>query len=271
MSFTRSASADIYWNLEGRVDRPPLVLLNSIGCDMDLWDEVLPALRRRHLLLRIDTRGHGASGAPDGDYRLEELALDVLAVMDAADLDRAAVAGVSLGGMIAMQMALDHPERVSALALICTSATMDREAWRQRGETVRGEGMEGVVDLTMSRFLSEAFAEARPEVAATVKRGLLAMPATGYAGCAAAIRDMEIFGRLGAIGAPTLVITGTLDASTPMEPHGAALVRALSGARHVALEAAHLAPLEAPGPLADALIHFLHACRPAIGPDRRPR
>jgi 3-oxoadipate enol-lactonase len=226
---------------------------------MDLWDEVLPALRRRHLLLRIDTRGHGASGAPGGDYRLQDLAQDVLAVMDEAGLARAAMAGVSLGGMIAMQAALDHPERVSALALVCTSATMDREAWRQRVECVRADGMAGVVDLAMGRFLSEAFVEARPEVAATVRRGLLATAAAGYAGCAAAIRDMQFLDRLSALAAPTLVITGTLDVSTPMEPHGAALLQAIPGARHAAIEAAHLAPLEAPGPLADALIEFLDA------------
>ena len=257
MSFTRTAGADIYWKLEGNADRPPLVLLNSIGCDMDLWDEALAHLRRRHLLLRIDTRGHGASSPPKGDYRLEQLADDVAAVMDAAGVGRAAVAGVSLGGMIAMQMALDHPARVSALGLICTSATMDRQAWRQRVECVRTEGMIGIVDLAMSRFLSPGFAEARPEVAASVRRGLLSMPADGYAGCAAAIRDMQLAERLGAIAVPTLVVTGTLDASTPLEPHGAALLSAIPGARHVALEAGHLAPLEVPDLLAAALTDFL--------------
>lgn len=259
MSFTRTAAADIYWKLEGEADRPALVLLNSIGCDMDLWDEMLPELRRRHLLLRIDTRGHGASAAPTGDYRLADLAGDVLAVMDAAGVGQAAVAGVSLGGMIALQLALDHPERVSALGLICTSATMDPEAWRQRVERVRTEGMVGIVDLAMGRFLSPGFVEAQPEIAASVRRGLLSMSAAGYAGCAAAIRDMRLADRLGAITAPSLVVTGTLDASTPLEPHGAALLAAIPGARHLVLEAAHLAPLEAPGPLAAALIDFLEA------------
>jgi 3-oxoadipate enol-lactonase len=259
MSFTRTASAALYWKLEGEADRPPLVLLNSIGCDMDLWDPALPGLRRRFALLRIDTRGHGASSAPDGDYRLEDLGGDVAAVMDDAGIDRAAVAGVSLGGMIAMQLALDHPQRVSKLALICTSATMDRDAWRQRVETVRGDGMAAIVDLAMSRFLSPGFVEARPEVAASVRRGLLAMPAAGYAGCAAAIRDMRLADRLGAITAPTLVVTGSLDTSTPLDPHGAALLAAIRGARHETLEAAHLAPLEAPDALAAALTDFLDA------------
>lgn len=259
MSFTRTPAADIYWKLEGEAGRPPLVLLNSIGCDMDLWDETLPRLRRRHRLLRIDTRGHGASSAPEGDYRLEDLAADVLAVMDAAGIDQAAVAGVSLGGMIAMQMALDHSARVSALGLICTSATMDQAAWRQRVERVRAEGMAAIVDLAMSRFLSRGFGETRPDVAASVRRGLLSMSAVGYAGCAAAIRDMQLASRLDAIAVPTLAVTGTLDTSTPMEPHGAALLAAIRRARHVALEAAHLAPLEAPASLAAALIDFLDA------------
>lgn len=259
MSFTRRATADIHWKLEGEDVRPPLVLLNSIGCDIDLWDAMLPDLRRRFLLLRIDTRGHGASGAPGGDYRLEDLASDVLAVMDDAGIGQAAVAGVSLGGMIAMQLALDHPQRVAKLGLICTSAAMDRDAWRQRVERVRTEGMAGIVDLAMSRFLSPGFVAARPEVAATVRRGLLVMSAAGYAGCATAIRDMQLADRLGAITAPTLVVTGTLDSSTPMEPHGAALLAAIRGARHIALEAAHLAPLEAPAALASALTDFLDA------------
>lgn len=259
MSFTRTAAADICWKLEGEAGRPPLVLLNSIGCDMDLWDEALPALRRRHLLLRIDTRGHGASSAPDGDYRLADLAGDVLAVMDAAGIGEAAIAGVSLGGMIAMQLAQDHPRRAAKLALVCTSATMDRAAWSQRVERVRAGGMAAIVDLAMSRFVSPGFVAARPEVAATVRRGLLAMPASGYAGCAAAIRDMQLTERLGAITAPTLVVTGTLDTSTPLDPHGEALLRAIPRTRHVALAAAHLAPLEAPAPLAEALIDFLDA------------
>lgn len=254
MPFVRTRGADIYWKVEGDGANPPLVLLNSIGTDMDLWDAALPALRRRFSLLRMDTRGHGASDAPDGDYDMATLAGDVAAVMDAAKVTAATVAGISLGGMIAMQLALDAPGRVAGLALVCTSATMDRAAWTARVEKVRGDGIAGIVDLAMSRFLSPAFVAERPDVAATIRRGLLAMDSAGYAGCAAAIRDMTLAERLGGIAAPTLVISGDRDTSTPFEGHGERLVADIPGARRLALDAAHLAALESPDALAAAII-----------------
>src|SRR5690606_30219882 len=123
MPFARHENARIYWKLEG-VAPAALVLLNSIGTDMGLWDATMPHLLPHFRVLRIDTRGHGASDARAGDYSLAMLVGDVGAAMDAAGIDRAIIAGVSLGGMIAMELALTSPERVAALALICTSATM---------------------------------------------------------------------------------------------------------------------------------------------------
>ena len=255
MPFVRSNGADIYWKHEGKAENAPLVLLNSIGTDMDLWDAALPALRRRFSVLRVDSRGHGASDAPAGDYDLAMLARDVVAAMDAAEIGRAVVAGVSLGGMVAMQMARDAPECLSGLALICTSATMDRAAWTARVKKVRDEGMAGIVDLAMSRFLSPEFVQERPEIAASVRRTLLGMEADGYAGCAAAIRDMDLVNHLDSISVPTLVMSGERDTSTPFTDHGAYLVERIQTARQIALDAAHLAPLEAPDALASAIIN----------------
>jgi len=254
MPFVRAHDADIYWKVEGDPAKPSLVLLNSIGTDIDLWAPALPLLRRRFSLVRIDARGHGASDAPPNDYTLLQLASDVAAAMDAAGTITAVMAGVSLGGMIAMQLALEAPERVAGLALVCTSATMDRAAWTTRVNTVRAHGVAGIVDLAMSRFLSPEFTRAQPEVAATVRRGLLAMALEGYAGCAAAIRDMAIADRLGEIACPTLIVSGDRDTSTPYAGHSEHLVAGISGARHVSLDAAHLCPLEAPDALAAAII-----------------
>lgn len=253
MPFVRSHGARIHWKLEGEDDAPALVLLNSIGTDMDLWDPLLPVLRARHALLRIDTRGHGASDAPNGDYSLSLLAEDIFAAMDAAGIAAAAVAGVSLGGMIAMQMALQCPARIERLALVCTSATMDKSAWQARVDAVRGNGMAAVADFAMSRFLSPAFVTGQPALAATIRRELLMMPAAGYAGCAAAIRDMDLAGRLGSISCRTLVVTGDRDTSTPFEGHGQHLVAGIGKSRHLVVPAAHLATLEAPDAVAEAL------------------
>jgi 3-oxoadipate enol-lactonase/4-carboxymuconolactone decarboxylase len=257
MAFTQVPGARLYWKREGRDNAPALVLLNSIGTDMDLWDAVLPHLRERFALLRIDARGHGASTADHGDYTLALLAADVVAVADAAGLGRFSLAGVSLGGMIGMELALAQPERLEKLALVCTSATMDPASWNDRIAKVRAEGMASIADMAMGRFLSEAFFGANPGVFETVRRQIVGMDAQGYAGCGAAIRDMDLASRIGGITAPSLVITGTRDTSTPYKGHGEHLVARIPGAIHCPLGAAHLAPLEAPEALAGLLVSFL--------------
>lgn len=256
MSFATSSGARIYWKLEGAEDKPALVLLNSIGTDLGLWDAAMPALRGSFRVLRLDTRGHGASDAPDGDYTLAMLADDVAAVMGAAGIAQAAVAGVSLGGMIAMELALSRPARVSALALICTSATMDKTAWQDRIEKVRAGGTAAIADLAMQRFLSPAFTSSQPAVAESVRYNLVSMAREGYAGAGAAIRDMDLISRLPGLTCPTLVVVGERDASTPFSGHGENLVTAIPGATLERLDCGHLAPLEAPAALTGALRTF---------------
>ncbi|EQB15059.1 MULTISPECIES: alpha/beta fold hydrolase [Novosphingobium] len=256
MPFCEVEGASLYWKRDGIEDGPALVLLNSIGTDMDLWEPVLPFLRERFAVLRIDARGHGASRAAPGDLTLARLADDVLAVADAAGLARFSLAGVSLGGMIGMELALRAPQRVDRLIPICTSATMDSASWADRVAKVRGGGMAAIAQLAMGRFLSDA---ASPAIYQAVLRQLLSMDAEGYAACGAAIRDMDLATRIPAIAAPTLVITGIRDTSTPFEGHGEHLVARIPGAAHVSLEAAHLVPLEAPEALVGAIVSFLES------------
>ncbi|HEY0270327.1 MAG TPA: 3-oxoadipate enol-lactonase [Sphingomonas sp.] len=253
MAFTTRDGVRLYWKLEGAEDRPPLVLLNSIGTDMSLWDAAVPHLLPAFRLLRIDTRGHGASDAPDGDYSLAMLADDVAAIMTGAGIDAAAVAGVSLGGMVAMQLALDHPDRVSALALICTSAAMDPAAWDARVRTVRAQGTAAIAEMAIGRFLSAPFVARHPEIADGMKRALVGQSGAGYAGAGAAIRDMALADRIAGIAVPTLVVTGAVDISTPYAGHGEALMAAIPGARHVGVAGAHLPPVEVPATLAAAI------------------
>jgi 3-oxoadipate enol-lactonase/4-carboxymuconolactone decarboxylase len=257
MPFAVREAVRLYWKLDGAPDLPVLVLLNSIGTDMALWDTSVPHLLPAFRLLRIDTRGHGASDAPAGDYTLAMLADDVVAVMDAAGVTNAAVAGVSLGGMIAMELALRHPARVTALALVCTSATMDAAAWQARIAKVRTEGTVAIADLAMGRFLSPKFAETHVGATQSVRAGLIAMADDGYAGCGAAIRDMAVIERLPGITLPTLVVAGDRDTSTPFAGHGEHIAAAVPGATVVHLDAAHLAPIETPAALAATVRGFL--------------
>ncbi|GGC47103.1 bifunctional 3-oxoadipate enol-lactonase/4-carboxymuconolactone decarboxylase PcaDC [Chelatococcus reniformis] len=263
MPFTTRDGIRLYWKLDGAPERPPLVLLNSIGTDMGLWDRAIPHLLPAFRLLRIDTRGHGASDAPEGDYTLAGLAADVLAVMDAAGIERAAVAGVSLGGMIAMEIALAAPGRVTGLGLVCTSAALDPAAWADRIALIRSGGMAAIADLAMGRFLAPGFVRAHPDIAAGFRAGLLAMAPAGYIGAGAAIRDMQLIDRISAIAAPCVVVAGDRDISTPFAGHGDRIAAVIPGAEVAHLDAAHLAPVEAPAELAAALRRTLLPLEPA--------
>jgi len=257
MPFARREDVRLYWKLDGAADLPVLVLLNSIGTDMASWEACIPHLLPAFRLLRIDTRGHGASDAPTGDYSLAMLADDVVAVMDAAEVRTAAVAGVSLGGMIAMELALAHPTRVTALALVCTSATMDPDVWRDRIALVRLQGTAAIADVVMGRFLSPRFVATHGGMAESIRQGLIGMVDAGYAGCGAAIRDMALVDRLPAIAVPTLIVAGDRDTSTPFAGHGDHIAAAITGARVMHLDSAHLAPIEAPAALAASLRNIL--------------
>lgn len=261
MPFATSHGARLYWRQDGAADKPPLVLLTSIGTDLSLYDPVVPLLTPDFRVIRMDTRGHGASDAPPGDYSLDLLAEDVLAVMDAASADRASLCGTSLGGMIAMSLAAKAPERVEALVLACTSPAMDPAVWTQRLALIRAEGIGAIVEAVLGRFFSDTFRVRRPDVVETVRTGMLAQSVDGYCGCGAAIRDMALMERLSAIVAPTLVVTGAQDLATPYAGHGEKIVQALPGARHVEIGGAHLPSLEAPAALAGAVCDFLREVR----------
>lgn len=262
MPFALSQGARIYWRLDGAADKPALVLLTSIGTDLSLYDPVVPLLTPDFRVLRIDTRGHGASDAPAGDYSLDLLGNDVLAVMDAAGIARAIICGTSLGGMIAMTLAHRAPERVEALVLACTSPALDPTVWDQRLTLIRAEGLGAIVETVLGRFFSDAFRVQHPEVVETVRAGMVAQSPDGYCGCGAAIRDMALLERLADITAPTLVITGAKDVASPFQGHAERIVAAVSGARHVQIDGAHLPSLEAPKAFAGAVRNFV---REALG------
>ena len=254
MAFARNGDIRLHWREDGA--GPPLLLLNSVGCDLTLWDPVLPHLKNFRVL-RMDMRGHGQSDSPPGDYTLDQLAADAVCVLDAAGVDKAAICGLSLGGMTAMTLALNAPARVSSLILACTSAQMDREIWNTRIETVRSQGMAAIVDAVIARFFSEEFRRDHASEVQTIRDDFLRLDPEGYAGCCAAIRDMALLDSISRIAAPTLVIAGSKDVATPFEGHGSEILKRIPGAQLKMMPAAHIAPVEMPEAFAAIVAAFL--------------
>jgi 3-oxoadipate enol-lactonase / 4-carboxymuconolactone decarboxylase len=250
----------LYYRLDGRDDLPVLVFSHSLGLDHGMWDvqaaDVLPYFR----VLRYDIRGHGASTASDGEYTIAELAADVLALADACAIQRFALCGLSLGGMIGQWLGANMPDRLTHLVLANTSARLsDPHTMETRRRTVLDKGMAGIEELVMGRFFSPTVLAAYPPQVASARRTLLATNPIGYAGCCAAIRDMDQRGLLSKIHVPTLVISGDRDVGMPWFEHGKTLVESIAGARAVRLPAAHISNLERPRSFTAALLEFLVA------------
>ena len=233
--------------VEGPEDAPVLVLSNSLGTAMEMWDAQAPALRERFRLLRYDTRGHGGSPAPPGPYAMGDLGRDVIHLLDRLGIGRASFCGLSVGGMTGMWLAAEAPERIERLVLLCTSALLGpKSVWDERIATATGRGMAALVDGVIERWFNPAFRAENPEVVEKMARTLRETDPWGYAGCCAAIRDMDLRDRLPSIEAPTLVVSGTEDPATPPE-HGRLIADAISGARfEVVPDAAHIANVERP-------------------------
>lgn len=258
MPFIESEGARLYYRLEGRDDRPVLLLSNSLGTDVGMWAPQLPGLMESHCVLLYDSRGHGASEAPDGDYSVAQLGRDALALADALGVGRFAFCGLSLGGLVGQWLGLNAAERLTALVLSNASPYLPPpEAWAQRMALVREKGMAALVDPVMERFFSEGYRRRDEPLFHSMRRTFLSTPAAGYAGCCAAVRDADFRARLAEIRVPTLVIGGSDDAATPPAEHARKLEAAIPGARYAELPAGHIANVEAPADFLALLRGFL--------------
>jgi 3-oxoadipate enol-lactonase len=250
---------DVGYDNTGPADGPVLVLSNSLGSTVAMWDPQVPTLAERLRVVRYDHRGHGGSPVPPGPYALDDLGADALALLDRLGLERVHWCGLSLGGMVGMWLAINAPARIDRLVLFCTSARLGpREVGAQRAETVRAEGVEAIADAGIGRWLTEGFVEREPEKTAAVRAMLVATPDEGYAGCCAAIEHMDLIPELGAVRAPTLVIAGRQDPATPPE-HGERIAAGIPGARLELVDAAHLATIEQPDVMTDLIAGHLLA------------
>lgn len=260
MAFARSGDCRIYYRLEGKPELPLLVLVHSLGADHGMWDPQMPALLERFRVLRVDLRGHGASDVPAGEYTIAELAGDVLAAVDEAVGEGAAFdyCGLSLGGMIGQWLGARAGARLRRMVLANTSPKMsDPSIFDARIKIVRAEGMAAIEAAVMARFFTSFSTSMESAAAESVRAVFLAMDPTGYAGCCAAIRDMDQRALLAEIRVPVLVIGGDEDASTPWRGHGEVLASGIAGAQAVKLRGAHLSNIEQPGDFTAAMVEFL--------------
>ena len=225
---------------------PWLTFIHQLGGDLSVWDQLAGYFRDDYTVLRYDVRGHGRTAVPAAPYRTADLAGDLAALCDALGVEHTHVVGMSMGGTIAQQFALDYPSRVDTLTLADTFAGTPTEAhgvWNQRADAARRDGVASLAPATLERWLTADFRRAHPEVVEPIREVFCATPAEGYALACASLRDFDVRGRLGEISAPTLTIAGRHDTGTP-PADTEEIAHAIRGSRFELLEAAHLAPIE---------------------------
>jgi 3-oxoadipate enol-lactonase len=261
----------VAYDLDGPPGAPVVVLSNSIGSTRELWEPQVEALRQRARVLRYDMRGHGASPVPAGPYTVEGLAVDLLALLDRLHVERALLAGISLGGAVSVALAARAPERVERLAVICSSADFGPpRAWRERAATVRAEGVRALAESVPERWFTPAFATARPELAAAARRMVGATSPEGYAACCEALAAVDLRPALARVEAPTLVIGGEQDPSTPPS-HARELAAGIAAARlELLAPAAHMASVEQPEAVTRLLLEHFRLAPAAPGDPAAP-
>jgi 3-oxoadipate enol-lactonase len=264
MPTTDTGEVRIFYELSGS-GADLLVLSNSLGSSLRMWDKVVPALEEHHRVLRYDTRGHGASSVPAPPYTLDQLGRDALFLLDRVGADRLNFCGLSLGGLTGQWLGIHAPQRIGRLVLANTAAHIGtREMWDQRIAIARRAGMDALAPAILERWFTPSYRDHHPEEMAFIRAMIASTDPDGYAGCCGVLRATDLRSEIASIERPCLVITGQNDPATPASD-GRALSSALPNSKYAELDSSHFSAWEKPVEFAHAVLSFLSTAEPTHG------
>jgi 3-oxoadipate enol-lactonase len=249
----------IHIEVEGREGAPALMLSNSLGTDLTMWNPQVKNFAEKFRLIRYDRRGHGQSGAPKGPYSMERFGRDVLAVLDALKIERTHWCGLSMGGMVGQWLGANAPGRIDRMIFSNTACYYsDKDLWNARIKLLREKGLTAIADAIIERWFTKGFRDRAPQTIAGMRDILVKTPLEGYVGCCEAIRDMDHREMLPKIKAPVLIIAGNQDLATTVE--NAEFIRArVPGSKLTVIDAAHISNVEQPDIYTKTALEFLTA------------
>lgn len=258
MTFIRIGVCVHHYSIEGDKRKPAIVFSNSLGSDLRMWDPLVPLLADDFYLIRYDTRGHGLTEAPAPPYSAADLARDVAGLLDALQIQSAVICGLSVGGVIAQQFAVNYPERARALILCDTGARIGTVAsWQERIDLVKQQGLGALVDVSMTRWFTQDYRQRHADQVCGYANMVARTNPEGYIGVCCALRDGDLIQSSATIRQPTLVLCGDKDIATPPD-----MARSLAGIiPHAKLSlipnAAHISSVEQPEFMAEQIKTFL--------------
>jgi 3-oxoadipate enol-lactonase len=256
--FVETKDLRMHYELDGPPNASTLVLSNSLGTNLSLWDSQFPVFAQNFRVLRYDSRGHGQTSATQGEYSVEMLGRDVLRLLDALNLERVNLCGLSIGGMTGMWLAVNAPERLENLVLANTAPKIGKlDTWTERIRAVREGGTKAVAQQVVERWFTQEFHAQHSNQIAKTRQMIETTSTDGYVGSCAAVRDFDFWEKVRTIRARTLVIAGTHDQSVPPSDVQK-LAKQIPGARYIELPAAHISNVEAATRFSDEVGTFLH-------------
>jgi len=256
-TITADDGCQINVEIAGSDSAPALMLSNSLGTNIHMWDDQLGEWSKHFRVIRYDRRGHGRSDAPKGPYSMERLGRDAVSVLDALGVEKTHWCGLSMGGMVGQWLGANAPSRIGKLVLSNTNAHYaDKKIWDDRIRFLESNDLDRLVDPNMERWFTADFRARAPQTIARMREIFLTTSKEGYVACCQAIRDMDFRASNASIKAPTLVIVGAQDPATP-PAQGEAIAAQIPGAKVVSFEAAHIANMEQPAPYTKAVLDFL--------------
>ncbi|MFO1088710.1 MAG: 3-oxoadipate enol-lactonase [Hyphomicrobiales bacterium] len=243
--FTSHDGTRLFYRVEGPEDRPALIFSNSLACDHGMWQEQANALRRMYRIVRYDQRGHGASDcAKGGSVTIEDLGRDVLTLADVLRIPTFSFCGISMGGATGQWLGANANDRLEKLVLANTASVFGTpEMWNERIAAIEANGMAAIADASIDRFFSPPFRESDPVAVGAIRAMIEGTDPRGYAAMGRMMATLDLRPLLKRIAAPTLVISGSDDPSTPPE-RGQFIAGEIADARHVMLSCRHLSNVE---------------------------
>ena len=254
-----SNDAQINYQTFGDATKPALIFSNSLGTNFKMWQAQIDFFQQDFFVICYDTRGHGASSAPQGPYSIDQLGQDVVNLLDHLNVEKAAFCGISMGGLTGQWLAIHRPERFNQVVVCNTAAKIGQEqAWNDRAVLVREQGLQPIASTAASRWFTEPFIQSNATVVNNLQNDLAAGSAEGYASCCEALAKADVREQLKDITVPVLVVAGQQDPVTTVVD-GQFMVERIANSQLFEINASHISNVELPNEFNQAVKQFIQA------------
>ena len=252
-----SNDAEINYQTFGDASQPAIIFSNSLGTQFNMWQPQISFFEKKFYVICYDTRGHGASSAPQGPYSIEQLGTDVVHLLDHLNIEKASFCGISMGGLTGQWLAIHHPERFNHVIVCNTAAKIGQEqAWNDRAQLVREQGLKPIAETAASRWFTEPFIRSNTAIVESLSNDLGAGSPEGYASCCEALAKADVREQLKNITIPTLVVAGQKDPVTTVAD-AQYIINHVRSSSLFEINASHISNIEQPKAFNQAVFSFL--------------